>query len=102
MYFSISSKSRYWPRPYLPPYPQLLYQRYADIDVTFNFYTSVFGLQRRLLTWSPWIDFGGAANLNGEKIISLFSLTYNRNLAFHSVLNVGNKVNYGLQNPKFY
>lgn len=67
-----------------------------------NFHTSVFGLQWRLLTWGLWIDFEGPVNLNGEKIINLFSLTYNRNLALHSVLNVGNKVTYGLQTPQFY
>jgi hypothetical protein len=38
-------------------------------------------------------------NLNGGKITTLFSLTSNGNLVFHSVTNVGNKVIYGLYTP---
>jgi len=40
-----------------------------------------------------WISEGP---LDGTKITTLFSLTSNRNLACHAIVNVGNKVIYGL------
>jgi hypothetical protein len=58
-------------------------------------------VKQPFLTWGPrtvkrsWIDIRGSMNLDGlggggELVIS------NLNLAFHSIMNVGNKAIYGL------
>jgi len=46
------------------------------------------------------VSFQGIYELDGKKNTTLFSVTANWNLAFHSIWNVGNKVIYGLQTPK--
>ena len=59
-------------------------------------------LHQPFLTWvhgpfaNPWINFRGSVNLDGKKIITLLSLTSDRNLGFHSITDVGNKEIYGI------
>jgi len=54
-------------------------------------------LDKSFLTWGPWTsDFKVSMNSDEKKIINLFSLTSNWNLAVHSTMNIGNKVIYGL------
>lgn len=53
-------------------------------------------LSPSILTWDslasqdPWVEFKGSVNLDREKSVFLFSLSTNWNLAFPSVINVGN------------
>jgi hypothetical protein len=58
-------------------------------------------LTQLLLTWGPRTPWGSVNLDEGKKITTLFSLTSDRNAAFHSIMNVGNKVIYGLWTPKF-
>jgi len=49
----------------------------------------------------PWINFTGSLNLGMKKITTLFSLASKWNLAFHSIMNFGNKAIYASRLQKF-
>jgi hypothetical protein len=48
------------------------------------------------------INFRGSVKLDGKKITTLFSLTSNRNFAFHFIMNVSSKVIYGFYTSKMF
>jgi hypothetical protein len=48
------------------------------------------------LTWDPRDSFKEVREFGWKKITTLFSLNHNRNLAFHSIMNVSNEVICGL------
>lgn len=63
----------------------------------FSFLPAFENIQAESLTWihgfpdGSWREFRSLMNLNGKNTTSLFSLTFYWNLAFLSVINVGNR-----------